>query len=183
MHRLRIYTDRQHLCNPSLTVLMKLSVDGHFDKSRFEKALYTLKNVHPLLYSSIRIDCDGEAYYCENSVERLELHCIKRECMKPLLVDAMYFAAYGRCDDKAAVMAAKMLSIDKPSSTAVSNLGRLSFDCQIGSCRIQDLVFFAPKAPVSYAVLGIATLGDAMQIGFSYDRKIISSDIMRAVTQ
>jgi len=79
MHGLRIYTDRQHLCNPSLTVLMKLSVDGHFDKSRFEKALHTLKNVHPLLYSSIRIDSDGEAYYCENSVERLELHCVNRE--------------------------------------------------------------------------------------------------------
>jgi len=99
--------------------------------------------------------------------------------MNPLLVDAMYFAAYGKCDDKAAIKAAKMLSIDKPSSTAVSNLGRLDFDCQIGSCRIRDLVFFTPKAPVSYAVLGIATLGDVMQIGFSYDRKIISSDIMR----
>ena len=426
MRKLHICTDRQFLFNPSITVLMKLSVNGSFNQTQFEKALQTLKNVHPLLYSSIRFDSDGEAYYYEKSVEQLELSCVKREhqnhwlevaeseykrpfniekgplirffvfygeadfdilavvqhvvgdgdaisrllrdlvaayagidlafqeqkiisneqdfplqakptlsvkvltiflnkqwssgtqprfgqdeyqklfshyhqkvdiglfystidpsklndlyrackahnvtineaivtafiyamqkhhngkkitvgipinirkqlsfsvdaClgnfasaititehydtsksfwqnaeriqrkstlklksptahwvvlnfyahMKPLLVDAMYFAAYGKCNDKAAIKAAKMLSIDKPSSTAVSNLGRLNFDCQIGSYRIRDLVFLAPKAPVSYAVLGIATLDGAMQIGFSYDRKIISHDTMRDVS-
>lgn len=76
---LRILTERPHLRNPSLTVLMKLSVDGHFDQSRFEKALRTLKDVHPLLYSSIFIDDDGEAFYQENAVQQLELHCRKRE--------------------------------------------------------------------------------------------------------
>lgn len=71
-----------------------------------------------------------------------------------------------------------MFSIDNPSSTAVSNLGRLNFDTQIGSYSIRDLVFFAPKAPGSYIVLGVATLNDTMQIGYSYDRKIISSEIV-----
>jgi len=98
--------------------------------------------------------------------------------MNPLLIDAMYFAAYGECDDKTAKKVASMFSIDKPSSTAISNLGRLNFDTQIGSYSIRDLVFFAPKAPGSYIVLGIATLNDTMQIGFSFDRKIISSVIV-----
>ncbi|MEK5056942.1 condensation domain-containing protein [Paenibacillus sp. FSL H7-0326] len=427
--KLRIYTERHMLRNPALTVLMKISVDGHFDEPRFEKALQKLKHVHPLLYSSVVIDNDGEAYYRENAVQRLELHCAMRErkdqwlevaetenkhpfhCEKgplvrffvfysetdfdilaivqhligdgdaiarllrdvvtayagidlshqdqilissqndfphtatptflvkaftrtmnkmwdkgerrrfgehefqemffnyhqiadiglsystinssemndlyiackahgvtvneaivtaligamqeiclhrsnkktvvgvpinmrrqlslptddclgnfasavtikelydtkkdfwqnavqvrsklksklesakapwvplnlfallnPLLTDAMYFAAYGNCDDMAAKKAAAMLSIDNPSSTAVSNLGRLNFDCQIGSYHIRDMVFFAPKAPGSYVVLGVATLADKMQIGFSYDRKKISSDTMEDVS-
>jgi len=50
--------------------------------------------------------------------------------------------------------------------------------CRIGSYNIRDMVFFAPKTPGSYAVLGVATLGDTMQIGLSYDRKIISPAIM-----
>lgn len=98
--------------------------------------------------------------------------------MNPLLIDAMYFAAYGECDDKVAKKVASMFSIDNPSSTAVSNLGRLNFDTQIGSYSIRDLVFFAPKAPGSYIVLGVATLNGTMQIGYSYDRKIISSEIV-----
>ncbi len=426
---LHIYTERHILRNPSLTVIMKLSVDGHFDELRFEKTLQTLKDVHPLLYSSVVIAADGAAYYRENSVQKLELHCIKgehqnqwletaeaenkqpincetgplirffvfynetdfdilaivhhllgdgnaisrllrdivsayagveisrkeqvliaserdfplnavpafsvkafthllnkmwdkgkqprfgqaeyqelfftyhqtadiglfystinadamtalyKECkahgvtlnsavvaaficamqehyrqgskrktavgipinirkqlslsaddclgnfssavtvkahydtkkdfwynaaliqnklkiklssakaswvvlnlytlMNPLLIDAMYFAAYGKCDDKAANRAASLLSIDNPSAAAISNLGRLNFDCHIGFYHIRDLVFFAPKAPGSYAVLGIATLGDTMHIGFSYDRNIISSDIMNKVS-
>ena len=60
----------------------------------------------------------------------------------------------------------------------VRNLGRLNFDTQIGSYNIRDLVFFAPKAPGSYIVLGIATLNDTMQIGLSFDRKIISPEIV-----
>lgn len=426
---MRIYTERHILRNPALTVLMKISVDGHFDEPRFEKALLTLKDVHPLLYSSVIFDHDGAAYYRENAVQRLELHCAIRERQKqwlevaetenkrpfnceqgplvrffvfysetdfdilttvhhligdgdaiarllrdvvaayegielshqeqtlissqndfphsarptffvkaftrsinkmwdkgeqprfgeheyqemfcnyhqladiglsystinasemndlhkackahgvtineaivtafilamqenrphmsnektvvgipinmrkqlslstdgclgnfasavtikerydtkkdfwqnavqvrsklksklksakapwvvlnlytllnPLLIDAMYFAAYGKCDDMAAKKAAAMLSVDNPSSTAVSNLGRLNFDCQIGSCHIRDMVFFAPKAPGSYVVLGVATLGDTMQIGFSYDRKKISSDTMENIS-
>ncbi|MCD7900258.1 MAG: condensation domain-containing protein [Bacteroides sp.] len=75
---LRLYTERPHLRNPSLTVLMKLSVDGEFEKARFEKALLTLKKVHPLFYSSISINNDGEAFYQENAVQQLELYCIKR---------------------------------------------------------------------------------------------------------
>ena len=102
--------------------------------------------------------------------------------MNPLLIDAMYFSAYGQCQDKAAKKAAAMLSIDNPSSAAISNLGRLNFSCQIGSSHIRDMVFLAPKAPGSYVVLGIATLGDTMQLGFSYDRKIISSDTMRNIS-
>lgn len=98
--------------------------------------------------------------------------------MNPLLIDAMYFAAYGEYNDKVAKKAASMFSIDNPSSTAISNLGRLNFDTHIGSYNIRDLVFFAPKAPGSYIVLGIATLNDTMQIGFSFDRKIISSVIV-----
>lgn len=426
--KLRIYTERHILRNPALSVLMKISVDERFDESRFEKALQALKNVHPLLYSSVVMDDDGVAYYRENGVQRLELHCIRREhsnqwlevaeaenkrpfdcetgplvrffvfygeadfdilavvqhligdgdaiarllrdvvaayagvdlprqeqvlitsqrdlppgatptfltkmfvrpfnkmwnkgarprfrepeyremfynyhrtadiglacstitanqmkdlhrackangvtinsaivtafiramqerhyhdknrktvvgvpinmrnrlslpatsslgnfasavsvkyryntkesfwrnavrvqtklksklesdkapwvllnlyaLMEPLLIDAMYFAAYGNCDDKAARKAAAMLSIDNPSSTAVSNLGRLDFDGQIGSCHVRDMVFFAPKATGSYVVLGVATLGGTMQIGFSYDRNIISSDTMEDV--
>ncbi len=428
-HTFHIYTERPHLRNPALTVLMKLSVDGHFDEPRFEKALQMLKHIHPLLYSSIFIDNDREAYYQQNAVIQLELHCIKREhqnhwlktaeaenkrpfncehgplirffvfysetdfdilavvhhllgdgdaiarllrdvvaaytgidlapqdqklissqndfphnatppflvkmftrslntmwnkgkqprfkepeyqemfnnyhqsadiglsystinaiemnniyrackahgititeaiatafilamreklscsnnnkivigipinirkqltfsadaclgnfasaititekydakkdfwrnalrvrkkmnlkmksvksqwlilnlyaLMNPLLIDAMYFAAYGKCDDKAAKKAASMLSIDKASSTAISNLGRLNFDSQIGSYRIRDMVFFAPKAPGSYAVLGVATLENILQIGISYDRNIISSVIMEDIS-
>lgn len=101
--------------------------------------------------------------------------------MNPSLVDAMYFAAYGECNDKAAKKAASMLSIDKPSSTAISNIGRLNFNCQIGSFHIRDLVCFAPKAPGSYVVLGVATLNDTLQIGFSFDRKIISAAVMEEV--
>lgn len=421
---LQIFTERSYLHNPSLTILMKLSVDGHFDKLRFENTLQTLKNVHPLLHSSVLIDNDGEAFYQENAVEQLELHCIKREhqnqwlevaesenkkpfncekglirffvfygetdfdilvavqhllgdgdaiarllrdlvyvyagnnlpmqeqkliasqndlphnaslafptkvlirflnrmwnkgkqprfgeleiqamfhkyhqladislsyltinrveindlhnackahgitindalvtaliiaiqekhlnkktvvgipinirkklsfsadsclgnfasaitigykydskkdfwqnaalvkrkiksklestkaqwlilnvhaSMNPLLVDAMYYATYGECNDKAAKKAAAMLSIDKPSSTAISNIGRLNFNCQIGSYHIRDLVCFAPKAPGSYVVLGVATLNDTMQIGFSFDRNIISAVVMEEV--
>ncbi|MCD7900257.1 MAG: hypothetical protein LUH22_10410 [Bacteroides sp.] len=96
--------------------------------------------------------------------------------MNPLLIDAMYFAAYGECQDKAAKKAASILSIDKPSSTAISNLGHLNFNCQIGSYCMRDFVFFPPKAPGSYIVLGVATLNDTMQIGYSYDRKIIFSE-------
>ncbi|MDR1679914.1 MAG: condensation domain-containing protein [Prevotellaceae bacterium] len=422
---LRIFTERPHLRNPSLMVLMKLSVDGHFDKSCFEKALQKLKDVHPLLYSSIFINDDGDAFYQENAVQQLELYCAKREypnqwmevaesenkkpfncekgslirffvfysdtdfdilaavhhllgdgdaiarllwdvmclyagnnlpvqeqtlisnendfppkarlsfpakmlirslnttwnkgtqprfgekefqemfnqyhqladiglsystinkseidglhnvckahgltvntalvtafigamqeeypdssdkklnvgipinirkqlsfspngClgsfasaikiaykydskkdfwqnavlvnkkikakmkstqaqwlllniyarMNPLLIDAMYFAAYGGCNDKAAQKAASMLSIDNASDTAVSNLGRLNFNSQIGAYSIRDWVFFAPKAPGSYAVLGVATFNDTMQIGYSFDRKIISSAML-----
>lgn len=98
--------------------------------------------------------------------------------MNPLLIDAMYFATYGECDDKTAKKLASIFSIDNPSSTAISNLGRLNFNTQVGSYGIRDLVFFAPKAPGSYIVLGIATLDDTMQIGFSFDRKIISSEIV-----
>ena len=98
--------------------------------------------------------------------------------MNPLLIDAMYFATYGECDDKTAKKLASIFSIDNPSSTAISNLGRLNFNTQVGSYGIRDLVFFAPKAPGSYIVLGIATLDDTMQIGYSYDRKIISSEIV-----
>lgn len=428
-NKLHVYTERHILRNPALTVLMKISVDGHFDELRFEMALLTLKNVHPLLYSSVIIDSDGAAYYRENSVQRLELHCAIRErqdqwlevaesenkrpfnceqgplirffvfysgkdfdilaivhhligdgdaiarllrdvvaayvgidlshqeqilisskndfpqsarptflvktftrsinkmwdkgeqprfgeheyqkmfcnyhqiadiglsystinakelnnlhkackahgvtineaivtafilamqerrphmmnektvvgipinmrkqltlsahdclgnfasaitikvrydtkkdfwqnafrmrsklksklksakapwvalnlysILNPMLIDAMYFAAYGECDDRAAKKAAAMLSVDNPSSTAVSNLGRLNFDCQVGSFPIRDMVFFAPKAPGSYVVLGVATLGDTMQFGFSYDRKKISSDTMQNVS-
>jgi NRPS condensation-like uncharacterized protein len=428
-NKLHINTERHILRNPALTVLMKISVDGSFDKARFEKALLLLKNVHSLLYSTVIIDHGGVAYYRENAVQRLELHCAKRErqnqwletaesenkrpfnckhgplirffvfysetdfdilaivhhligdgnaiarllrdlvvayeglelshqeqilissqndfphsarptflvktfaqvlnkmwdkgehpryeehdfqkmfdsyhqitdiglcystinasemnalyysckehgitineaivtsfiwaiqenhlhqsnkktvvgipinmrnqlslstdrslgnfasaisikeryntnhdfwqnavriqkklrsklksakapwvvlnlysLMNPLLIDAMYFSAYGTCQDKAAKKAASMLSIDNPSSTAISNLGRLNFNCQIGSCHIRDMVFFAPKAPGSYVVLGIATLGDRMQLGFSYDRKIISSETMKKVS-
>lgn len=428
-NKLHIFTERHILRNPALTVLMKMSVDGHFDEPRFEKALLTLKNVHPLLYSSVIIDHDGVAYYRENAVQQLELHCAIRErqnqwlevaetenkrpfnceqgplvrffvlysetdfdilatvhhligdgdaiarllrdvvaayvgidlshqeqilissqndfphiakptflvkaftrsinkmwdkgeqprfgeheyqemfcnyhqiadiglsystinasemndlhkackahgvtineaivtafilamqenrphmsnektvvgipinmrkqlslsaddclgnfasavtikdrydtkkdfwqnavqvrsklksklksakapwvvlnlyaLLNPLLIDAMYFAAYGKCDDVAAKKAAAMLSVDNPSSTAVSNLGRLNFDCKIGSYHIRDMVFFAPKAPGSYVVLGVATLGDTMQIGFSYDRKKISSDTMENIS-
>lgn len=414
----RIFTERPHLRNPSITVLMKMGVDGHFDKSHFEATLHTLKNVHPLLHSSIFIDSNGEAFYQEGSVRQLELCCIERKhqnqwlevaesenkksfdcekgslirffvfyydrgfdilvvaqhllgdgdaiarllrdvvyvyagnnlprqeqklisnqndiphnsklsfpvkmmirllnamwnrgqrprfgeaefqklfdkyhqltdiglshstinrvemsnlynackahgvtineaivtaflgavqeqdfndkkktigipinirkqlsfstdtclgnfasaititgkydskkdfwqnailiskrirskldspksqwlvlntyaAMSPLLIDAMYFAAYGECKDKAAKKAASMFSIDKHTSTAISNLGRLDFNCQVGAYNIRDLVFFAPKAPGSCVVLGIATLNDTMQIGFSFDRKII----------
>lgn len=76
---LRIFTERSYLRNPSLTILMKLSVDGHFDKSRFENALHELRNVHPLLHSSIFINDDGEAFYRENSVKQIEVHCTERE--------------------------------------------------------------------------------------------------------
>ncbi|WP_018752087.1 condensation domain-containing protein [Paenibacillus sanguinis] len=426
---MHIYTERHILRNPSLTVLMKISVDGHFDEPRFEKALLSLKSVHPLLYSSVSMDHDGVAYYRENSVQRLELQCAIRErqnqwlevaeaenkrpfnceqgplarffvfysktdfdilavvhhligdgdaiarllrdvvaayagidlphqeqvlissrddfpqsatptflvkaftrsihkmwhkgkqpsfgeheyqqmfgdyqqlvdirlayltinakeinnlhqackahgvtlneaivtafigamqkkcahpsnkkmvvgipinmrkhlllptedclgnfasavtinerydarkdfwqnaaqvrsklssklksakapwvllnlyaLLNPLLIDAMYFAAYGKCEDKAAKKAAAMLSLDNPSSTAISNLGRLNFDCRMGSCHIRDMVFFAPKAPGSYVVLGVVTLGNTMQIGFSYDRKKISSDTLENVS-
>lgn len=74
-----------------------------------------------------------------------------------------------------------MLSIDKPSSATISNIGRLNFNCQIGSYRIRDLVCFAPKAPGSYVALGVATLNDAMQIGFSFDRNIISAAVIEEV--
>ncbi len=76
---LKIFTERSYLRNPSLTILMKLSVDGHFDKSRFENALHELRNVHPLLHSSIFINDDGEAFYRENAVEQIEVHCTERE--------------------------------------------------------------------------------------------------------
>lgn len=75
--------------------------------------------------------------------------------LNPLLIDAMYFAAYGKCEVRDAKKAAAMLSVDTPSSTAVSNLGRLNFDCRVGSYHIRDLVYFAPKAPGSYVVLGV----------------------------
>lgn len=101
--------------------------------------------------------------------------------MNPLLIDAMYFAAYGECQDKAAKKAASILSVDTPSSTAISNLGRLNFNCRIGSYGIRDWVFFPPKAPGSYLVLGVATLHDTMQIGFSFDRKIISSVVVEDI--
>lgn len=428
-NKLPIYTERHILRNPSLAVLMKISVDGHFDEQRFEKALLTLKKVHPLLFSSVVMDNDGMAYYRENAVQRLELHCAECErknqwlevaevenkrpfhceqgplirffvfysesdfdilvivhhligdgdaiarllrdvvtayagialshheqilissqhdfprkarptflvkaftrainkmwakgekprfgeseyqemfynyhqiadiglsystinasevnalheackshkvtineaivtafiramqekrpnashdktvvgipinmrkhlslstddslgnfasavtikerydtkkdfwqnaariqgklnsklnsdkapwvvlnlysLLNPLLIDAMYFAAYGKCEDRAAKRAAALLSIDHPSSTAISNLGRLKFDCQVGSYRLRDLVFIAPKAPGSYVVLGVATLGGTMQIGLSYDRHKISSETMDTVS-
>lgn len=428
-NKLHIYTERHILRNPALTILMKISVDGPFDQIRFEKALLRLKNVHPLLYSTVILDHNGVAYYRENAVQRLELHCARRErqnqwletaesenkrpfncedgpllrffvfysetdfdilavvhhligdgdaiarlllnvvaayegielshqeqnlissqndfphsakptflvktftqalnkmwdkgehpryaeqdfqemfdnyhqiadiglcystinasemnelyqsckkhgitindaivtsfiramqenhlhpsnkktvvgipinmrkqlslstdhslgnfasaitikeryntnhdfwqnavriqrklksklksakapwvvlqlysLMNPLLIDAMYFSAYGTCQDKAAKKAAAMLSIDNPSSTAISNLGRLNFNCQIGSSHIRDMVFFAPKAPGSYVVLGVATIGNTMQLGFSYDRKKISSDTMNNIS-
>ena len=103
--------------------------------------------------------------------------------MDPLLIDAMYFAAYGKCKDKAARKAAATLGLnDYPSTTAVSNLGRLGFDSQIGSYHIRDMVFIAPKAPASYIVLGVATLDGNMHIGFSNDRNHISPDCMAKIS-
>lgn len=76
---IRIFTERHLLRNPSLTVLMKLSVDGHLDELRFKKTLLKLRSVHPLLYSSICMNNEGEAFYQENTVHQLELHFIKSE--------------------------------------------------------------------------------------------------------
>ena len=427
---LHIFTERAHLRNPAITVLMKLSVDGKFDELRFEAALQALKSVHPLLYSTVQIADDGKAYYRENAVSQLEAHCMKREhndqwlevarvenkrhfntaseplvrffvfydekdfdilavahhmvgdgdaiarlirdvvkayahismpfqkqrlisnlddfpetakptfivkaftrnlnktwgkgdmprfdeqeyeemfknyhriadiglsystisasqmdslhqackahsitineaiitaffsamcehctyrineemvigipinirnqlpfsvdsslgnfasaitikhkgntsndfwqnanqvrdkikskltsakaswvnlnlyaMMEPTLIDAIYFAAYGKCTDKAARKAAAMLGVsDNPSTTAVSNLGRLDFSSQISSYHIRDMVFFAPKAPASYIVLGVATLDNKMQIGYSYDQNYLSSDCMERIS-
>ena len=47
---IRIFTERHLLRNPSLTVLMKLSVDGHLDELSLKKTLLKLRSVHPLLY-------------------------------------------------------------------------------------------------------------------------------------
>ena len=69
----------QHFRNPSITILMKLSVDGQFDELRFKNTLFKLRSVHPLLYSSIGMNNDGEAFYQENTVQQLEFHFMKSE--------------------------------------------------------------------------------------------------------
>jgi NRPS condensation-like uncharacterized protein len=102
--------------------------------------------------------------------------------MEPLLVDAMYFAAFGNCDDNAARKAAAFLAIKKSPGTAISNLGQLKFNSQIGSYQIHDLVFFAPKLPGSSVVLGAVTLGDTLQIGFSFDKNIYSDAVMEDIS-
>ena len=71
---IRIFTERHLLRNPSLTVLMKLSVDGHLDELRFKNTLLKLRSVHSLLYSSICMNNEGEAFYQENTVHTPARH-------------------------------------------------------------------------------------------------------------
>jgi len=103
--------------------------------------------------------------------------------LDPTLIDAIYFTAFSKCSDKAARRAAAILGVSScPSTTAVSNLGRLSFDNQIGNYHIHDMVIFAPKAPVSYLTLGIVTLDKTMHIGYSYDQNLVSLGCMKSIS-
>ena len=69
--KLHILSERTHFRNPSINVLMKITVLDELDKQKFEASLKALQEIHPLLYSTVVLDSDGEAYYQEETIESI----------------------------------------------------------------------------------------------------------------
>jgi NRPS condensation-like uncharacterized protein len=107
----------------------------------------------------------------------LQLHAT----LPPTLIDAMLYAAYDRCDDKAARRLARTMCQNIPLSVALSNLGRASVTDHLGALHVHDLVFFSPKSSQSHIVAGAVTMDAIMQIGFSYDQLLIPPEKMESI--
>lgn len=68
--KMKILTERPHLRNPSINIMMKASVLFPFDSLKFEESIHKLREIHPLLSSVIKTDENGDAYYQFFEVEK-----------------------------------------------------------------------------------------------------------------
>ncbi len=63
LKEMKILTERPHLRNPSINIMMKASIAAPFDSIKFEESICKLREVHPLLTSVVKTDESGHAYY------------------------------------------------------------------------------------------------------------------------
>ncbi|GAD16274.1 condensation domain-containing protein [Lentilactobacillus otakiensis] len=76
--RMRILTERPHLRNPSINIMMKATVGASFNLSRFEETIRKLRQVHPLITSNIKTDKIGNAYYQCGEVKKNDFTIVEK---------------------------------------------------------------------------------------------------------
>lgn len=111
------------------------------------------KAVHRLIYKKLNND----------KMKFIVLHFI--DMMDSSLMDSACMTTYGEYNNKAAKKFTHLMGYDgNPKDVSMTNLTKLNIPIRYGEYDIVDFVFVAPIVPYGQRVIGIATLGDEMNI-------------------
>lgn len=99
------------------------------------------------------------------------------QAIDPTLIDAAYFAAYDGYDHPIARRMQAMFGYEgSPAQIGISNLLRLPIQELYGDYRLARFSFIPPLVPNNASIMGVATLGSAMElslIGSSEDTQTV----------
>lgn len=71
-------TERTHLMNPSMNIIIKADIKGEFHEEQFRRAVIELTNTYPILRATVQMDEKGRAFFLPASAEEIQVE-IKRE--------------------------------------------------------------------------------------------------------
>ena len=84
--------------------------------------------------------------------------------LEPTLVDSASMTLYGGYQNKIAQNIAKLLSYTNKLDFGITNLTRLDIPQEFGKYRISNLIFVPPVVLYTQCVIGMASLGDEMNM-------------------
>lgn len=119
------------------------------------------KSIHKLIY--IKLNDDKKKYFLLQFMGNIT----------GTLCDAVYFSAVAGYDNKTALTFSKMFGYGgNPKGISITNLTKLPIENIYGNYEITDIVVIPPLVLNARRIIGIASLGNKMEISFSIEDDI-----------
>jgi NRPS condensation-like uncharacterized protein len=146
---------------------------------------------------SVRVKLDDKRSFWENASfvqksMKSKLDCPKRkyfilcfmDALSPTLIDAAYYSAYMKFENKAAARMSTMLGYrNNAKGISLTNLTRAPIPEKYGEYILERIVFAPPLVPNAKRILGAVTIGNTMTVTMQYctDRKENKKLFVRAM--